>query len=76
MDCDLASYRIKWSHEVEQYFAAKQHSAGNIIRKTTPVDDDLEYVGLRMKPSGGSVGVGTGTKGESLPTAFSNKARI
>lgn len=75
VDCDLASYRIKWSHEVEQYFAAKQHAAGSIIRKTTPVDDDPYYgtgsgaSGLRMKPAYQS-------SAESLPAAFSNKARI
>ena len=44
IDCDLASYRIKWSSEVEQYFVTKQQAAHQIVRRTSPVEDedDLE----------------------------------
>lgn len=62
MDCDLASYRIKWSSEVEQYFAAKQQAASSIIRKTTPVDeDDIDGAVIGLKGAGITKGNTTGT---------------
>lgn len=57
---------------MEQYFAAKQTAAGSIIRKTTPVDDDLEpfplYTSGKLKKKDYGA--------DGLPTAFANKARI
>jgi hypothetical protein len=56
VDCDLASYRIRWSNEVEQYFVAKhKDSSGAIVRKTAPLadkhdNDDRERYG--QQPSG------------------------
>jgi hypothetical protein len=33
---------------VEQYFAAKQHTANSIIRKTTPKeDDDTDFITVK-----------------------------
>ena len=40
VDCDLASYRIRWCKEIEEQFEQRQRMTDGIVRKTTPVNDD------------------------------------